>query len=80
MSQLGQFQRNDYLGYINNFGGTSVAGAVVNSEGGDVFIGSHSAGNGESDLLEIEIHHFAHSRHVYTHLCCNNELVPSFSS
>jgi hypothetical protein len=54
MSQLGHFQRNDYLGDINNFDGTSVAGAVVNSGGGDIFIGSHPARKGESGLLERE--------------------------
>jgi hypothetical protein len=80
MSQQGPFQRNDYLGDINNSDGASVAGAVVNSGGGDIFIGSHPTRKGESDLLEKGRYLCAFSWHVYTHLCCKNKLVPSFSS
>jgi hypothetical protein len=54
MSQPVNVQRNDFSGAINNFGGTTVAGAAVNSRGGDIFIGSPSAGKGAPYLLEGE--------------------------
>ncbi len=57
MSQLVQVQRNRFGGSLQNYGGTFIAGAVINSGGGDIYINSQPADGRpkhELDLLDKE--------------------------